>query len=164
MDRLRLVGTAAATALSLTAFVASGSAQELPNIPEPHVITAVPEPRVITAKPLPSNARQPLRPAYMIEGAKLLSGPGVHYGLVQVIPEGTTVGVAKCSGDWCEVVWKNRRGFAPAETLSIAGADRASGYFLPPYGYEEPDYYGGPSFFWGASFACCGHRGHHRRW
>jgi hypothetical protein len=157
MDRLRLVGGAAAGVLSLIAFVASGSAQESPppNIPEPHVITA---------KPLPSSARQPLRPAYMIEGAKLLSGPGVHYGLVQVIPEGTTVGVAKCSGDWCEVVWKNRRGFAPAETLSIAGADRASGYFLPPYGYEEPDYNSGPSFFWGASFACCGHRWHHRRW
>jgi Bacterial SH3 domain len=163
MTRLTSAGTVVATALSLIALAASGSAQE--SLPD-SVARPAAEPHV-TAKPSPGGDRQQFRPAFVITGVELRSGPGARYGLVQVVPEGTTVEVAKCSGGWCEVVWRSRRGFASASALSIGEAGAAGAYLLPGYEGGEPAYYGArPTVFLGFSvgWGYGPHSHWHRHW
>jgi hypothetical protein len=136
--RLNSVGAVAATVLSLLIFATPASSQQSPLSPSaasPHGV------RIAKAA---ARTRRPFRPAYVLATINLQSGPGSNYNLIQVIPEGSTVGVDTCSGGWCATVWKRRRGFAPADALSIAQAGPDGSY--PPYEDEPgPAYAGGPA-------------------
>jgi hypothetical protein len=138
--RLNSVGAVAATALSLLTFATPASPQQSPLSASSPAVSA---PGGAVAK-APARARRPFRPAYVLATINLQSGPGSNYNLIQVIPEGSTVGVDTCSGGWCATVWKRRRGFAPADALSIAQAGADGSY--PPYEDElAPAYAGGPA-------------------
>jgi hypothetical protein len=71
-------------------------------------------------------------------------------------PPGDLVGVARCAGEWCAVLWKGRRGFAIVDVLSIAGQGPDGTY--PVYGEGlTTAYHGGasdanwpPNFSWAA--------------
>ena len=77
----------------------------------------------------------------------LRSGPGTDQEIVTTIPAGSTVRVSGCTGEWCEVTWNGRSGYAIARNLSI-GAPRQARPYGPqpgyPGGYEQrPGYAGG---------------------
>ena len=150
------IGAGMAMAWLLLAPVAPASAQVSPPAGRSPKSTAVPAgPDVVTAKS--RGAARPLfRAAYLPTTVQLRSGPGRNSDLVQVIPAGNMVGVAKCSDGWCAVVWKGRRGFAPADTLVLA-EPRPDGTY-PAYKDEvTAAYHGGagdnnwpPNFSWEA--------------
>jgi hypothetical protein len=163
MNRLSSVGVAA-IALSLAAVVAPASAQQSPPEGATPPLRGAAASRFATAKP---PAGHPVRPAYLLTTVNLRSGPGTNYSLVQVVPEASTVGVAKCSDGWCAVAWKGRRGFAPAGTLTIAEPGPDGSY--PPFDEELASaYHGdpgwGPNFSFGAAFdVTFGYHSHWRR-
>lgn len=164
MGRLRSIGAVAATVGSLIVCAASGSAQ---SFPDSAARPAAAEPHGLAAKPPPGSGGQRFAPAYVLTGVELRSGPGARYDLVQVIPEGNTVGVARCAGAWCEVVWRDRRGFAAASALSVGEPGPAAASALPGYGGADPaDYGGGPHVFLGfdVGFGYGPHSRWHRRW
>jgi len=76
----------------------------------------------------------------------LRNGPGTDSEIITTIPAGSTVRVASCSGEWCEVTWNGRSGYAIARNLSM-GAPRQAGAYGPRPGYPGgpgPGYPGGP--------------------
>ena len=105
----------------------------------------------------------------MLATVGLRSGSGANYELIQVVPEGSMVGVATCSAGWCATVWKGRRGYAPTSALSIAPASPDGTY--PPYADEPVAYHGGsgdddqrPNISVGAAFDITFGYGPHSRW
>jgi uncharacterized protein YraI len=104
----------------------------------------------------------------------LRSGPGTDAEVITTIPAGTVVRVKECTGEWCEVTWNGRDGFAVARNLGMDGARQARGYGgppayaegPPPVGYA-PGYYGpppavvyGPGYYYGPRV----YYGWRRRW
>jgi hypothetical protein len=77
------------------------------------------------------------RSASVAATVNLRSGPGTDSEIVTTIPAGSTVRVTGCSGEWCEVTWNDRSGYAIARNLSI-GAPRQAGAYGP-----QPRYAGG---------------------
>jgi hypothetical protein len=112
-------------------------------------------PHVVATK-TPNGARPAFKAAYVLATVPLRSGPGANYDLVQVVPQGNLVGVARCAGGWCAVLWKGRRGFATADVLSI-GEQRPDGTY-PVYDEQLTTAYRGgasdanwpPNFSWAA--------------
>jgi hypothetical protein len=102
------------------------------------------------------------------------SGPGPQYPVVGVIPGGTTVDVGVCTGSWCAVTYRGRRGYANRSYLAFNGGGPVYGtaepelYYYEPYEYGYgPDYYYTytPGFIVGGRFVHRGHRfraGDHR--
>jgi uncharacterized protein YraI len=78
------------------------------------------------------------RSASVVATVNLRSGPGTDSEIITTIPAGSTVRVTGCSGEWCEVTWNDRSGFAIARNLSM-GAPRQAGVYGP-----RPGYPGGP--------------------
>jgi len=77
----------------------------------------------------------------------LRSGPGTDQEIITTVPARSMVQVSGCTGEWCEVTWNGRSGYAIARNLSI-GAPRQAGPYGPqpgyPGGYEQrPGYAGG---------------------
>jgi len=68
----------------------------------------------------------------------LRSGPGTDQEIITTIPAGSTVRVTSCTGEWCEVTWNGRSGYAIARNLSIGGPRQARTYG------PQPGYPGGP--------------------
>jgi len=152
-------GGAVGMALLLVAFLAPASAEEsLPagSSPKSAARPSSPaDPHVVAAKP-PNGARARFRAAHLLATVPLRSGPGANYDLVQVVPQGDLVGVARCAGGWCAVLWKGRRGFATADVLAVPEQGQDGAY--PVYD-EGPTtaYHGGasdanwpPNFSWAA--------------
>jgi hypothetical protein len=146
-------------ALWLVAFLVPAWAEEsLPAGSSPKSAARPSRPgglHVVATKPS-NGARPTFRAAYLLATVPLRAGPGANYDLVQVVPQGDLVGVAGCSGGWCAVLWKGRRGFATAGVLSIA--EQSSDGAYPIYD-EGPTtaYHGGtsdanwpPNFSWAA--------------
>jgi Bacterial SH3 domain len=77
------------------------------------------------------------RSAAVAATVNLRSGPGTDSEIITTIPAGSTVRVTSCSGEWCEVTWNDRSGYAIARNLSI-GAPRQAGAYGP-----QPRYAGG---------------------
>lgn len=69
----------------------------------------------------------------------LREGPGTTTPILGKIPGGSSVEVAKCSGEWCEVEWQGKKGYIIATSLGQGGAAPPSG--APPRGAPPP---GGP--------------------
>jgi hypothetical protein len=117
-------GAAVWMALLLLAFLAPASGEEsllAGSSPKNAARPSSPAgPLVVATKP-PNGPRPTFKSAYLLATVPLRSGPGANYDLVQVVPQGDLVGVARCAGGWCAVLWKGRHGFATADVLSIAG-------------------------------------------
>jgi Bacterial SH3 domain len=97
------------------------------------------------ASPAPARAAR-ARSAAVAAAVNLRSGPGTDSEIITTIPAGSTVRVTGCSGEWCEVTWNGRSGYAVARNLSI-GAPRQAGAYGPRPGYPGgpgPGYPGGP--------------------
>jgi len=115
-------------------------------------------------------------PALATSNVNVRQGPGTTYQIITTIPGGSNVEVNGCSGQWCQVTWQGRQGYAIATALDtgngspgVAGAPAGQpGGPLPPgavpgddvpvpaYGPPPPAvvvvpgpyYYGGPYYGW----------------
>jgi uncharacterized protein YraI len=74
------------------------------------------------------------RTASVTANVNLRSGPGTDSEIITTIPAGSTVRVASCSAEWCEVTWNGRGGYAIARSLS-SGSPRHARTYGP-----QPDY------------------------
>lgn len=109
----------------------------------------------------------------------LRQGPGTNTPVVTKIPGGSTVNVAGCKGEWCQVTFAGNSGYIIATALGPGGPRTAGGPppGAPPPGYVPPPVYAGPypppyygpyyygyGPYWGPG--CCWHRGWGwgRRW
>ena len=100
----------------------------------------------------PSAGQEPVpstRTAATTANVNLRSGPGADSEIIVTIPAGSTVRIASCSGEWCEVTWNGRSGYAIARNLS-SGAQRQARTYGPQPGYTggygpepQPGYSGG---------------------
>src|SRR5258708_4715697 len=140
---------AALSIIVAAAIIAPGHAQQSPPAAgqEP-VPSANPQDGPATQAP---TSRAPVRAprvgsAAVTASVNLRSGPGTDSEIITTIPAGSTVRVTGCSGEWCEVTWNGRSGYAIARNLSI-GAPRQAGGYGPPPGYpggapRQPRVYG----------------------
>jgi len=94
----------------------------------------------------------PARSATVTATVNLRSGPGTDSEIITTIPAGSTVRIASCSGEWCEVTWNENSGYAIARNLST-GASRQARVHGPQPGYaggyesEPPVVYGAPGYY-----------------
>jgi len=83
------------------------------------------------------TARPPLqagrRATTVVANVNLRSGPGTDSEIITTIPAGSTVRLTSCSGEWCEVEWNGRSGYAIARNLGIGLPRQARTY--GPAGY-----------------------------
>jgi hypothetical protein len=114
----------------------------------------------------------------------LRQGPGTTTPVVTKIPGGSTVEVAGCSGEWCQVTWQGQSGYVIATSLGQGGGGAPlpggppPGYAGPPPGYPPPPgyypppgyvpppgYYGYPYYYGGYGYGYGPYwRGGWRRW
>ena len=103
------------------------------------------------------------RSASVIANVNLRSGPGTDSEIITTIPAGNTVRIASCSGEWCEVTWNERSGYAIARNLSTGAPRQARAYgpqpgyaggyeSEPPAVYEAPGYYAPPAVVYGPAY------------
>jgi hypothetical protein len=142
--------SAALSIIAAAAIAAPGHAQQSPPAAGPEPIpSAAPPDGPATQAP---TSRAPVRAARVGSAAvtasvNLRSGPGTDSEIVTTIPAGSTVRVTGCSGEWCEVTWNGRSGYAIARNLTI-GAPRQAGAYGPQPRYAggygpQPGYSGG---------------------
>jgi hypothetical protein len=166
--------SAAMSIIAAAAIAAPGHAQQSPPAaglePGPG---ASPQDGPATQAP---TSRAPARAARARSAAvaatvNLRSGPGTDSEIITTIPAGSTVRVTGCSGEWCEVTWNGRSGYAIARNLST-GAPRQAGAYgprpgypggprpgyadgygpEPGAGYEAPGYYAPPAVVYGPAY------------
>jgi hypothetical protein len=133
--------------IAVAAIVTPGYAQQSPPAagPEPGLSPQGGPPTLGPASQPPLRAPR-ARSAAVTASVNLRSGPGTDQEVITTIPAGSTVRVTSCSGEWCEVTWNGRSGYAIARNLSI-GAPRQAGGYGPRPGYPggpQPGYPGGP--------------------
>jgi Bacterial SH3 domain len=94
----------------------------------------------------------------------LRSGAGTYSEIIASIPAGSRVWVTSCMGEWCDVTWNGRSGYAIARNLRVGAPQQArpcrpqpgytesdaaghSGSYVaePPVVYREPGYYPPPA-------------------
>ena len=111
-----------------------------------------------------SVASAAAEPAYVTSAVNLRSGAGTSNEIVAKIPGGSLVDAANC-GEWCEVEWQGKKGFAIATSLDRSGrvlprrtakrsdpfaidaAGTASVLDTPRSSYQAPERYYGP-YIW----------------
>jgi uncharacterized protein YraI len=90
----------------------------------------------------------------------LRSGPGTDSDVIATIPAGSTVSVAECDGEWCEVGWNGHSGYAITRNLNF-GASRQARRYRPQAGYPDdynlpgvyvPGYYPPPGVVYGPAY------------
>ena len=94
----------------------------------------------------------PARSATVTATVNLRSGPGTDSEIITTIPAGSTVRIASCSGEWCEVTWNEHSGYAIARNLSTGTPRHARAYGPQPgyaggYDSEPPVVYGAPGYY-----------------
>jgi uncharacterized protein YraI len=93
-----------------------------------------------------------VKPALVRTNVHLRSGPGTNAEIVATIPGGSTVRVGACNGEWCEVTWNGRRGFAIAQSLVSGVVRPARAYRAPPRyvgeAADEPEVVYGPRVYY----------------
>lgn len=80
------------------------------------------------------------RPAQVEAHLNLRAGMGTNHRVVGVLPEGATVDVRGCSGNWCRVHWRGRTGYASASYLGGVGYSRDRRYTTGPRVRVGPRY------------------------
>src|SRR5665213_1323957 len=83
-------------------------------------------------------------PAVVTSDLNMRSGPGTNYGVVDVLPGGSTVDVLSCGGSWCRVASGGAEGYASRNYLS--------GERGPVYAEAPPVYVGPPAIGFGFGF------------
>lgn len=98
-------------------------------------------------------------PALVTADLNLRSGPGVNYGVVGMLPGGSTVNVVGCRGSWCRVAGG---GYASRSYLDNRGGPvyAAEPVYVGPPVYGPPVYVGPPAIGFGFGFGG-GWGGHH---
>jgi len=152
-------GTGAVTA---NPNLGSGPGTALALAPDP-VPNATPQGGPATqAPPAPAPLRAgQARTATVIASVNLRSGPGTDAELIATILAGNTVRVAGCSGEWCEVTWYGRSGYAIARNLSISAPQQAvpsgpaprPGYAAGYGPYSAPGSYAPPAVVYGPTYS-----------
>jgi hypothetical protein len=164
--------SAALSIIATAAVIAPGRAQQSPPAagqePPP---SASPEDGPATQAPTsqPPVRAGRARSAAVTATVNLRGGPGTDQEIITTIPAGSAVQVTSCTGEWCEVTWNGRSGYAIARNLSIGGARQAGAYGPRPgyaggaprqaggygpqpgyaggYGPEPPAVYGAPGYY-----------------
>jgi len=112
-----------------------------------------------------SAASAAAEPAYVTSAVNLRSGAATTNEIVAKIPGGSRVDASNC-GEWCNVEWQGKKGFAIATSLDRSGrvpprAAKRSDPFAtdvssarpvldtPSSSYEAPQRYYGP-YLWSA--------------
>jgi uncharacterized protein YraI len=166
--------SAALSIVAAAAVIAPGRAQESPPAAGQESAPDA-KPQDGQATPAPNGpatqaptSRAPVRAGRARSAAvsatvNLRSGPGTDQEIITTIPAGSAVRVTSCSGEWCEVTWNGRSGYAIARNLSI-GAPRQAGAYgprpgyaegygpEPPVVYEAPGYYAPPAVVYGPAY------------
>jgi uncharacterized protein YraI len=98
-------------------------------------------------------------PALATANVNMRQGPGTQYGVITTIPGGSTVEVINCTGEWCNVQWQGRGGYAIARNLDLGGGPGPGpggpvvvGPPGPPVVVVDPypyPYYWGRRGYWG---------------
>jgi hypothetical protein len=85
-------------------------------------------------------------PALATTNVNLRQGPGTTFTVITTIPGGSTVDVAGCSGEWCQVVWQGRNGYVIATSIDQGGPEGPPppGGGPPPPGSPPPPGAGPP--------------------
>jgi uncharacterized protein YraI len=102
-------------------------------------------------------------PAVVSNDLNLRAGPGTGYGVVAVMPAGSTVDTIGCTGNWCRVSYGGVVGYASASYLDGRGAYAAAPravYVAPPV--LRPRVYYGHGPRWQHRNNWRHHRYHHR--
>ena len=120
--------------------------------------------RVAAIVVLLSAASAAAEPAYVTSAVNLRSGASTSNEIVAKIPSGSMVEAANC-GEWCEVEWQGKKGFAIAASLDRSGrvparrtVKRADPFTIdvaapksaldtPSSSYQAPERYYGP-YIW----------------
>ena len=71
-------------------------------------------------------------PALATTNVNLRAGPGTTYNVIVTIPGGTTIDVAGCNGQWCQVTWQGQNGYVIATSIDQGDADGPSAGGPPP--------------------------------
>ena len=95
------------------------------------------------------------RPAYVASTVNLRAAPGTTSEIVAKIPGGSLVDADNCTEGWCEITWKDKRGFAIATALDMSGRVPQPRSARPPVYEDGPDaivegppvYYEGPAYY-----------------
>lgn len=99
----------------------------------------------LTALSLPAAAQST---AYTTADVNMREGPGSRYEVIVVIPVGSSVLVHQCLTNrrWCDVTWRDNRGYVYARYLSSFTSDYAPRYsppqVIPPAVLFEYEHYG----------------------
>lgn len=107
-----------------------------------------------------SAASAAASPGVVNTTVNLRQGAGTTTAVLAKIPGGSTVDVAGCSGEWCQVTFAGKSGYIIATALGQGGPPPGApppGYVPPPgavYVAPPPYYYGpccyyGPGPYWG---------------
>lgn len=72
---------------------------------------------------LATTAAASAAPAFATGNVNVRSGPGTHYGRVDVLYRGQQVDVVQCQGSWCYVEKRGPDGWVSANYLSRGGND-----------------------------------------
>ncbi len=100
-------------------------------------------------------------PAVVSDNLNLRSGPGTAYRVLNVLPEGSSVDVLGCDGNWCRVSSAEGTGYASSGYIDMgagAYAEAPPVYVQPPlfgFGWDN-DWDGGWHHDWDGGW------GHHR--
>jgi Bacterial SH3 domain len=165
--------SAALSIIAVAAMAAPGRAQQSPPAAGQEPPSASPQDGPSTQAPPSQGPARAVRArsAAVAATVNLRSGPGTDSEIIATIPPGSTVRVAGCSGEWCEVTWGDRSGYAIARNLSM-GAPRQAGAYGPRPGYpggpgpgyaegygpepgavyEAPGYYAPPAVVYGPTY------------
>ncbi len=72
--------------------------------------------------------------ALATKNVNIRQGPGTTYPVITTIPNGSTVEVSNCQGEWCSVVWQGQQGFAIASSFDQGRGAPPRGAGGPPPG------------------------------
>ena len=61
-------------------------------------------------------------PGYVTDASEMIAGPGDMYPSIGAVPSGAVLNVVGCLGNyrWCDVVYKNERGWITGDRLKVA--------------------------------------------
>jgi uncharacterized protein YraI len=89
---------------------------------------------------LSSGVAASARSAVVETKLNLREGPGSQHRILVVMPEGATVTVGDCDGEWCRVTYRGQRGYASGVHLNNGTAAYAAAPAPPPVATKyDPD-------------------------
>jgi len=121
-----------------------------PQNPRVFSIAAIPPILAPTVSPRMQRAEAGVataKPAYVASTVNLRAGPGTGSEIVAKIPGGSLVDASGCDGGWCEIAWRDKKGFAFQSALDMSGRvpqQRAAAVAPRPAYRQGPEVIEGP--------------------